>query len=34
VSGSMSLGGTSTLSTPPTSPQVASASPMVKAPHK
>jgi hypothetical protein len=34
VSSSMSLGGTSTMSTPPTSPEVASASPMVKAPHK
>jgi hypothetical protein len=34
LSGSMTLGGTSTLSTPPPTPEVVSASPTVKAPHK
>lgn len=34
LSGSMTLGGTSTITTPPPSAEIASASPTVKAPHK
>jgi hypothetical protein len=34
VTGSMTLGGTATTTTPPPSPEIASASPTVKAPHK